>query len=1014
MTGSVSRARPSPLPVLVGALLLWAAGALVLGALGAAALPAALAAVGLAAALALVVVARPGARHVMVGAGLLLVFVLYTSISDAGISYHGLPSIAQPFVFLMGVATFARRTMARGARGLGAQAGLWCAMGLYAVVLLASTIWAPDGDAAVRQATDLLKNLLIVYILVETFDTPGALRGAIWAMVTAGAVLAALSLLQAVTHNYASDFWGLAQAPVRAVTLGANDHRAAGPVGDPNFYALILAALVPLALGRLRDERHVALRAAATVAALMLVAALILTYSRGGLVALVVGVVLFIALAPIRPLRVLAALVVLLPLIAFVPGSYWERAAALVGGGATTHVKTDPSLQHREDAVTVALAIFADHPLAGVGADNYPAVYFPYALRLNVPGAASRSHDLYLQVAAETGLLGLGSFGAVLALALGGAWRRRATARATRDRAGHGMITATGLALVTYLVGSVFLPAAYPRYLWMLIGLVMAACVLPPAVGAARRSRAKVAPLPAPAPARPVPAVSMAITPASAPRSARPMSFGRQALRGGILSYGSFLASKALVYVSTLVLARLLSPRDFGIVGYALVVISFLDVAKDLGVTAALIYRQDMRDEEAGEALALNVLSGLLFFGLCWLVAPSAALFFHDPRVAGLTRVLGLSFVFAGVGGIPAALLQKRMRFGRGFLPDLTLSIAKGLVSVVLALGGAGYWSLVWGQLAGVAAAAATSLLLLGRVPRPHVRWASARRLLGYGLHITAVNLVGIVINNGDYAIVGRALGSTALGLYTLAYTLPQMLTISLSVAISRVVFPAYARIQGDRAALRRGYLAVLRATGSLLVPIGLGLAAVAPAVVHVLYRHSWWPAVPAMEALSLYAAIYALGWNAGDVYKAIGRPDVQWKLGIGHALVLVPALAVGAHMRGIEGVALAQIAVVVPYSLVRFYIIHRLLDIGAGAIVGALRVPLVAGAVLLSACALVAAVSHVYSPVTVLLLQVTLGGTAYVGATLALDPALRQRARQVAASLAGSRYAAMSDPAAH
>jgi O-antigen ligase len=137
--------------------------------------------------------------------------------------------------------------------------------------------------------------------------------------------------------------------------------------------------------------------------------------------------------------------------------------------------QSDASLQNRAGAAEVALAIFADHPLAGVGGDNYPVVYFPYALRLNTPGAASRSHDLYLQVAAETGLLGLITFGSVIVLALRACWRRRSAAIRAKDRMTEGLVISCLLALAAYLIGSVFLPAAYPRYLWILIGLVMAA-----------------------------------------------------------------------------------------------------------------------------------------------------------------------------------------------------------------------------------------------------------------------------------------------------------------------------------------------------------------------------------------------------------------------------------------------------------------------------------------------------------------------------------------------------------
>src|SRR5205823_14147091 len=134
----------------------------------------------------------------------------------------------------------------------------------------------------------------------------------------------------------------------------------------------------------------------------------------------------------------------------------------------------------------------------------------------------------------------------------------------------------------------------------------------------------------------------------------------------------------------------------------------------------------------AGEAFVLSVASGLAFFGLCWMLAPLTATFFHDPRVPALTRMLGFSFIFSGLGGVHAALLQKRLRFGRRFLPDLLQCLIKGVVSVALALHGVGYWSLVWGQLAGIAAATLASWYLLPWRPRLKMHWNSSRPLLGF------------------------------------------------------------------------------------------------------------------------------------------------------------------------------------------------------------------------------------------------------------------------------------------
>jgi O-antigen ligase len=403
----------------------------------------------------------------------LLLFILYTRISDVGISYHGLPSIAQPLVLLLAGALFVRRTAMGGARGLASLTGVWSAAALYLAVLFASAVWAPNGNAAVQDGINLLKNLLIVYVIAETFETPRSLRLGIWVLIGAGAVLAGLSVLQAVTHTYGNSYLGLAQAPVRQITAGASGERSSGPIGDPNFYSLILAALIPLALMRLRDERAPLLRSAALVALALLLAAQVLTYSRGGLIALLAMAVLYVPLARVRPRHLALGLLVLLPLLSLVPSAYWQRLS-LLGAGITGTGQVDASVQKRAASQQIALEMFADNPIGGVGAANYPDTYFPYALRLDSPEAANYAHDLYLQIGAETGLLGLVTFGASMLLVVGAVWRRRTLAAREDDRLTEGMATSCLLSLATYLVGSAFLPAAYPRYLWLLVGLAVA------------------------------------------------------------------------------------------------------------------------------------------------------------------------------------------------------------------------------------------------------------------------------------------------------------------------------------------------------------------------------------------------------------------------------------------------------------------------------------------------------------------------------------------------------------
>jgi lipopolysaccharide exporter len=358
-----------------------------------------------------------------------------------------------------------------------------------------------------------------------------------------------------------------------------------------------------------------------------------------------------------------------------------------------------------------------------------------------------------------------------------------------------------------------------------------------------------------------------------------------------------------------------------------------------------------------------------------------------------VARVLSLSFVLNALGEAHQSQLKKRMQFGRGFAPAIVFSVVRGCVSVALALAGVGYWSLVWGQLIGDAAFTATCWGLFPWRPSLRLRWATTRTLLHYGLGVALLELIALVVINADEVVVGRWLGSTGLGLYSLAYALPQILTISLASAVSVAVFPAFATVQHDLAALRAGYLDVLRWTAVFLAPVGVGLFATAPAFVHAFYTRTWWPMIPAVQALALYGTVFAIGWSAGDVWLAIGRPDMQWKLDAVQVVVLVPALILGAEIAGITGVAVAQLVTIVPYSAARFWLVRRTLTVSFRELGGRLLVPVAAaGALGAAALAVAAACSGLPAGVT-LALQVLVGSLVYAAAVLWLDPDLRSRA---------------------
>jgi len=184
----------------------------------------------------------------------------------------------------------------------------------------------------------------------------------------------------------------------------------------------------------------------------------------------------------------------------------------------------------------------------------------------------------------------------------------------------------------------------------------------------------------------------------------RKQAVARATIHGTLWMYASFYSGRLVIFVSTIVLARLLTQEDYGVAGYALVFIAFLDVIGDLGIGAALIYHRD--DPEATHTgFWLNLGTGLGLFVLTWLAAPLVGEFYHDPRAVGVTRALAASFPISALGNMHSMLLYKQLAFGRRFVPNLVRNAGKGAIAILLALLGFGPWSLIWSQVAGTALA---------------------------------------------------------------------------------------------------------------------------------------------------------------------------------------------------------------------------------------------------------------------------------------------------------------------
>ena len=466
-----------------------------------------------------------------------------------------------------------------------------------------------------------------------------------------------------------------------------------------------------------------------------------------------------------------------------------------------------------------------------------------------------------------------------------------------------------------------------------------------------------------------------------------------KAIKGVFWMFASFLGSRVLGFISTIILARILVPSEFGQFGFALLVISYLQTVGDIGVGVALIYEQRHYRSATNISFIINLITGLLWFILAQAIAPFVGSFFKEPDVIPIFQVLSFIFLMNALGNTNDALLRKEIAFKKRLIPDLSLGFIKGIVTVILAILGHGVWSLVWGHLIGTAASTLALWLVLPWRPRIDFPWKLAKHMLGYGWKIATVNVLAAIVHHLDYLIVGGILGSAAFGYYTLAYKIPELSIIVVIWGVGKVMFPTYSKLRNDVSSLQKIYLGTIRYISLLTIPSGLGLALLSSIMVYTLYGDRWAPSIPVLQALAIAATLRSLSSNNGDVYNATGRPDILVKLGLLRVALLVPSLIYGARF-GIAGVAVAQLLITCISTLLNFYIIGKILSLPMKSILSELTPAFISSIIMLICLYLFSPiVTHIPDAVN-LILSVSFGFIIYLLAIHLISPNTLRNAR--------------------
>ncbi len=467
-------------------------------------------------------------------------------------------------------------------------------------------------------------------------------------------------------------------------------------------------------------------------------------------------------------------------------------------------------------------------------------------------------------------------------------------------------------------------------------------------------------------------------------------------IRGTFWTYASNYGGKILSFIATTILAWLLTQEDFGVAGYALVAINFLDVLSTLGIGSAVIYHRE-EPEAADTAFWLSMVAGGVFFAATWVAAPYIGAFFNDIRAIPLVRALASTFIISSLSTIHSSLLAKKLHFGRKFIPELARSAAKGLISILLAWMGFGAWSLVLGQIGGLLIAVIAYWIVLPWRPSWRFSLPLARSFLSYGSRIIFINFLGVLHLNMDYLLIGRFMTAAALGVYTLAFRVPELLIKRFSGIVAGVIFPVYAQLQESEQELTKAFQITLRYVSLITVPMGVGLALVAEPLILTVFSAKWEAAIPVMRAIAIYSLLRAITFNVGDILKAQGRLDVQIALSTFRAGITIPALWWAIQRWGtIVAVGWAQVALAVISTGLNLLIAHYLIGVSLKALLSAFQPAFISGGLMTLAVLGTIYALPIASHLLMLVVAIIVGASTYLIVLWQLQPTMFQEVRRM------------------
>jgi O-antigen/teichoic acid export membrane protein len=449
------------------------------------------------------------------------------------------------------------------------------------------------------------------------------------------------------------------------------------------------------------------------------------------------------------------------------------------------------------------------------------------------------------------------------------------------------------------------------------------------------------------------------------------------------------VATQIASYAVSVALARMLLPADFGLVGMIGVFTGFASVFIDFGIGSAIVQRKEISREQLSSGFWATLAMGAILTALFVVGAPLIARFYGRMELTRITQVCAFTFLLSSIGIVPRSLFVREMKIKQLMLFDLSVSLSGGLVSVALAISGAGVWTIV---VASLWTAAGQSLLPLvaGKWrPSGSASFEDLKPLLAIGLGLLGFSVINYWARNFDNLIVGSLMGETQLGIYSRGYSLMLLPISQIGATLGGSLLPALSKMHEDKARSARVFLRILRLMSFAAFPAMVGLCVVADPFVRALYGVKWLGLIPVLRVLALVGALQATTNPTGWLYIAQGRTDRLFRWGLAANPLVILALYLGARAGSIFTVAVAYLVINMILAIPCLWLAVSLVDLGIFQVLRVVWSPLAHTIIMAAAVLLVGRVLPMHLATSArLLIQVSTGAASYAISNIALRSA--------------------------